>query len=62
MVSSANMKDRTNDALGKSFIYRRKRRGTRLDPWGTPYFINRILINDIGSVCYSMNTAVSVVM
>ena len=36
VVSSANNNVKRLDAKGKLLIYRRKRRGPRIEPWGTP--------------------------
>ncbi len=40
-VSSAKSELNKLVHLGKSFIYIRKRRGPRMDPWGTPSNISR---------------------
>ena len=41
VVSSANNNVRNLDARGKSFIYKRKSRGPKMDPWGTPRVISK---------------------
>jgi hypothetical protein len=39
VVSSANRKLIKAEIVGKSFMYKRKRRGPRIEPWGTPDLI-----------------------
>ena len=42
-VSSANRKKiNLSEIFGRSFIYRRNKRGPRTDPWGTPHVMFRI--------------------
>ena len=36
VVSSANKRARSSEQRGRSLMYIRKRRGPRIDPWGTP--------------------------
>ena len=53
VVSSAKrIENRSSDALEKSFINTIKKRGPRIEPWGTPCVIN--FVSDL-RLLYSTN-------
>ena len=33
---------KNNEALGRSLMNNKKRIGPRMEPWGTPYFMNKL--------------------
>ena len=45
------------DEFAMSFMYRRKRRGPRTEPWGTPYLIIRLffVLRNLAVVSYNLD-------